>query len=98
MKGVCGGEIYTALGTSGKGAETKVDQILGCSRVYMGRVFGSLNIHIIQRVQESNRTSWVSWMKGAGIVGRPKCVHSPHTYGAYGNMCVHVFVYYLSVP
>lgn len=50
MKGVCGGETYTALGTSGKGAETKADQILGCSGVYMGKEFGSLNIHITTEV------------------------------------------------
>lgn len=50
MKGVYGGETCTALGTSGKGVETKTDQILGCSGLYMGKEFGSLNIHITTEV------------------------------------------------
>lgn len=43
-------------GQLGKGAEPKADQRLRCSRVYVGKEFGSLNIHIpteVSRIKQN---------------------------------------------
>jgi len=92
MKEVCRGETCLGLGDSWvRELSSRLIKCYGAQECIQGKSLRTWTWTLLLRFQESNRTVWAQWMKGAGILWRSTCVYQPvHTCIC---VCVDVYVY-----